>query len=143
MTAVEFHFNVPERLPYVCRLLRKAVRMRTGVAVTAAPEALDALDAALWRFDPIEFIPHLRVRAGRPPAARLHATPVWLVDAAADCADLPVLLNLGAAAPQDFQRYSRLIEVVTLDEADRNAARVRWKQYAALGHAIVRHEVPA
>ena len=34
MTEVEFHVNVPDRLQYACRLLRKACRKGVRVAVT-------------------------------------------------------------------------------------------------------------
>ena len=53
-----------------------------------------------------------------------------------------VLLNLGAQVPAAFERFSRLIEVVSsTDEQDRGQARLRWKHYAARGYAIVRHDL--
>jgi len=58
--------------------------------------------------------------------------------------DMPhqqVLLNLGAQVPDGFERFERLIEVVSLDEADRQTARSRWKHYADHGFAITRHDL--
>ena len=43
--------------------------------------------------------------------------------------------------PEGFDRFKRLIEVVSTDEADRNRARKRWKLYTAQGYAITRHDL--
>ena len=47
------------------------------------------------------------------------------------------------AVPQGFERFERLIEVVTGDEGDRLQARSRWKHYADRGYAITRHDLAA
>lgn len=143
MTGVEFHFNAQDVLLYACRLLRKAVRQGSGVAVTAAAETLTRLDSLLWTFDPIEFVPHIRLRGDAEVPPRLHATPVWLVDDAARAAHQPVLVNLGDDPPTGFASFPRLIEVVGVDPASREAARERWKQYANRGYPISGREVAA
>ena len=51
-----------------------------------------------------------------------------------------VLVNLGRSVPDGFERFERLIEVVTVDEGDRLQARQRWKHYAERGYAITRHD---
>ncbi len=140
MTEVDFHFNTPERLGYTCRLLRKAVRQNTGVAVTGPVATLDALDRLLWTFADTEFLPHLRV-GGAMPAPRLQRTPVWLVDQAERAAHLPVLVNLGDAPASGFESFQRLIEIVSTDDQEREAARQRWRHYASRGYTINRHEV--
>ena len=48
----------------------------------------------------------------------------------------------GASAPA-FETFERVLEVVSLDERDRRAARERWKAYARRGYPIRRHEVAA
>jgi DNA polymerase-3 subunit chi len=141
MTEVAFHFNVPDRLLYACRLLRKATRMRARVAVTGPASTLGALDRTLWTFDPLEFVPHVRVAAGTKPAARLQDTPVWLVDDATDAVGHEVLLNLGLEPPAGFESFARVIEIVSNDEQERLCGRQRWKHYAGRGYAIQRHEV--
>jgi DNA polymerase-3 subunit chi len=40
-----------------------------------------------------------------------------------------------------FDSFERVIEVVSLDDADRQAARQRWKQYTDLGFNITRHDL--
>ena len=141
MTEVDFHFKAPDRLAYSCRLLRKACRKGSGVAVTGPGVLLDALDRLLWTFEDTEFVPHLRLAAGHEPAARLRPSPIWLVDAAEQASHLPVLLNLGEEAAAGFESFERLIEVVSDDLAEREAARRRWRHYAGRGYTIRTHEV--
>ena len=143
MTEVDFHFNAPDRMHYTCRLLRKASRKAGGVAVTGPSASLDALDSLLWTFSDTEFIPHLRVPAAASVTTRLHSTPVWLVDRAEDAAHLPVLVNLSEGPAEGFESFERLIEVVSADPAEREAARLRWRHYASRGYAIKPHEVAA
>ena len=52
-----------------------------------------------------------------------------------------MLVNLDDLIPAGFERYERVIELVGTHEADRQAARVRWKHYASRGYALVRHDV--
>jgi DNA polymerase III subunit chi len=143
MTEVSFHFNVPDRTEYTCRLLRKATRQGAKVVVTGPGDVLSGLDRALWTFDPLEFIPHVMLRANQAAATRLHETPVWLLEDASVSLHHDVLLNLGHEAPAGFESFARLIEIVTTDEEDRVAARSRWKHYDSRGYTILRHEVSA
>jgi DNA polymerase-3 subunit chi len=141
MTEVSFHFNVPDRLDYVCRFLRKAVRKGATVVVHAAPPTLAALDRALWSFDPIDFVPHVRLQPGEAPPTRLASTPVWLAESGTDPGHHDVLLNLCDDPPAGFESYARVIEIVSREPGQREAARLRWKHYAGRGYPIVRHEV--
>jgi DNA polymerase-3 subunit chi len=143
MTRVSFHFNVQQRLAYACRLLRKATRQNARVTVTGEPRTLAELDRALWSFEPTEFIPHVLLREGEALPERLRGTPVCLTAVPAGAPHHDVLLNLGAETPAGFESFERLIEIVSTEEADRSAARTRWKHYAARGYPIEKHEVEA
>jgi DNA polymerase-3 subunit chi len=141
MTEVQFHFNVPDRLVYACRLLRKALRSgSSGVAVSAPAATLAKLDRTLWTFEPGEFIPHILVRGEGAPPARLTRTPIWLVERAEQAAHHPVLVHLGEEAPVGFESFGRLIEIVSTDAEERDAARRRWKHYAGRGYDIQKFE---
>lgn len=142
MTAVAFHFNVPDKLGYACRLLRKVYRSGKRAVVVGDPGQLDQLTKRLWEFDPQDFIPHLRLKAG-PAPRHMQATPLWLADRAQAAPDCEVLINLGSEAPEGRDAFARLIEIVSTDDLDRHSARVRWKQYAAQGWPIEKFEVPA
>ena len=143
MTEIRFHFNVPSRNDYACRLLRKASRQAAPVAVTGPEGRLADLDRALWAFGPTEFVAHAWTRDAAAVPERLRAGVVWL---APDPLAAPVhatLLNLGDIVPRGFETFERLIELVSTEEGDRAAARERWKGYAGRGYAIARHEVTA
>ena len=58
MTEVAFHFNVPDKMNYVCRILRKASQAKARVVVSGPPKELQTLDEALWTFSPHSFIAH-------------------------------------------------------------------------------------
>jgi DNA polymerase-3 subunit chi len=138
MTDVAFHFNAPDKLAYACRLLRKAVGSGSRVVVTAGSNDLKKLDTLLWTFSQLDFVPHA-LQSG--DAGVVAASAVILSESVANAPHQQVLLNLGPQVPEGFERFERLIEVVSLDEADRQLARSRWKHYADRGYAITRHDL--
>ena len=141
MTEVSFHFNVADKMAYACRLLRKAVNGGARVVVAGEPQALGQLDAALWTFSPLDFIPHCFDDAN---AGMVAASPVVLGSGtltATNPVHGQVLLNLGAQVPEGFERFERLIDVVGTGEEDRQVARDRWKHYASRGYAMTRHDL--
>ena len=145
MTEIAFHFNIADdahgKLHYACRLLRKAYGQGARVGVLAAPEALGALDAALWTFSQRDFIPHCMADA---PEHVRSATPIVLASACAPLQHCDVLLHLGqGGAPEGFERFARLIELVGSDAADRQGARARWRYYAERGYSIKAHDAAA
>lgn len=141
MTAVAFHFNVPDRRAYTCRLLRKAYRSGARVVVTGESTQLAELDRLLWTFEALEFIPHWRGASADELPARLQATPVLLSPGHSARFGHDVLVNLGRDVPQAYTQYQRVIEIVGRDDLDREGARGRWRQYSAEGCSIERHEV--
>ena len=141
MTEVSFHFNVPDRVDYLCRLVRKVVRSGARLVLAGPAAVLAPVDRALWIFDETEFLPHLWLRDDGHVPPRLAATPVWLIENARRSGCHEVLINLGDEPAAGFESFEKLIEIVTGDDADRSAARRRWKHYADRGYAITRHEV--
>jgi DNA polymerase-3 subunit chi len=141
MTEIAFHFNAPDKVAYACRLLRKAVAANAKVVVVAPKEQMSHLDECLWTFSQLEFLAHCRMDS---PQALRQASPVHLaseLDAMDALTPRDVLLNLGDKVCAGFEQFARVIEVVTLDDADRQHARSRWKQYTEQGFDIVRHDL--
>ena len=139
MTEIEFHVNVPDKLHYSCRLLRKAYRSGARAVVTAEPELLKQLDQLLWTFSATEFLPHCDSHA---LAHNLAATPILLAEQLQACPADSVLINLGQQPPANFERFQRFIEVASDASDDILAARVRWKHYKDRGYALRRHDLP-
>jgi len=126
MTRIDFHSNVPDKIAYACRLVRKAYGARNRIVLMTDDAAqLAALDAALWTFSPADFLPH--VQAGDALAGE---TAIILTDS--DDAALPhtdLLVNVSRRAPAHFARFQRVIEVVSSEEADAAAGRRRYVGY--------------
>ncbi len=137
MTEIAFHVNVPDKLAYCCRLLRKAYLSGAEVTVTSGPEALAELDQLLWSFSPAEFVPHCLADAPQGTAA---VTSILLTGSLAASPGHEVLVNLGQVVPAGFERFERFIEVVSQAAGDTAAGRLRWKHYAARGYALTKHD---
>ena len=138
MTEVAFHFNAPDPVAYGCRLLRKAVASGAKLVVTGSPDELQQLDRALWTFSPVDFLPHCFLDS--EPYV-LAASPVVLSSTTLALPHQQVLINLGQLVPDGFERFERVIEVVGLEDEDRQSARSRWKTYTDQGYAITRHDL--
>ncbi|MDD2609747.1 MAG: DNA polymerase III subunit chi [Giesbergeria sp.] len=139
-TQIAFHFNAPDKLYYACRVARKAQRQGQRLVLTAPQQTLALLDEMLWNLSPSDFIPHCSADAS---AELLKASPIVL---APDPRQAPqhrqLLINLGSTLPLGFERFERLIEIVSRDdEQDRQQARTRWRNYQTSGYTIVRHDL--
>jgi DNA polymerase III subunit chi len=139
-TDIAFHFNAPSKRAYACRLLRKAAAAGARVAVLGAEDDLRRLDTELWTFSALDFVPHAYAHAALDESTR-QASPVLLCQEIEEAASCDVLVNLGADIPTGFERFARVIEIVTLDEVDRQQARTRWKRYTEQGYALTRHDL--
>jgi DNA polymerase III subunit chi len=135
---VAFHFNAPDRLGYACRLLRKAYLRKARLFVWVTQGDLSRLDAALWTMGAGEFVPHCRAD---DPDLLTSRSPIQIGDQLPDERGQLILVNLRHDMPDNPSAFNRVIEVVTLDEADRAPARERWRQYRALGLEPQRHDL--
>lgn len=136
---VDFHTGLGDKLPYACRLLRKAWRAGRRVVVTGDARELARLDQLLWTFDPGEFIPHARLRSGERPEPRMRRTPLWLAEQPADAGACDVLVNLGPGLLADAALPARTIELVASDADEVAAGRQRWRQHLSAGRQPVNH----
>jgi DNA polymerase-3 subunit chi len=135
VTEIDGHYNMPDKVSYACRLLRKAVSTHGARLVVMADAAtLDAIDQSLWTLQPSEFIAHCRCDDDAHVVTR---SPVLLAESGTESLpDRPILVNLGADLPARFERFERLIDIVGSEEADKLAGRARWRHYKDRGYAI-------
>lgn len=135
---VAFHFNAPDRVGYACRLLRKAYLKGARLWVRVGADELGPLDQALWVAQAGDFLPHSR--DGDAPEVMRHS-PIHLSADTPDPQGRQVLVNLCADMAQGWDRFERVIEVVTLADDDRLPARERWRTYRVQGIEPVRHDL--
>lgn len=146
MARIDFHSNVSDKLEYACRLTRKIwsatpegqpVRQ---IVMVGEKGDLQKLDQLLWAFSAPDFLPHCFI--DNEAAAE---TPIVLTDDFASPAlnHIPhadVMIHLGMRMPADVPalvaRFPRIVEVVTVNEAERLAGRDRYKAYRELGHEL-------
>lgn len=133
MTRIDFHSNVPNKIAYACRLVRKARNANFQVVILARDDAqLAELDEALWTFSEQDFLPHVMM-----DDALAAQTPILLT--ATQAMEAPhhqILINLSDTPPDHFARFERMFEVVSSDEADKSSGRERYSYYKQRGYPL-------
>lgn len=147
MTEVTFHFNVPDKMNYVCRILRKASQAKARVVVTGPPKELQTLDEALWTFSPHSFVAHCwstdHITKTQLSCVVLQPFESGATQVTAPLPHHEILLNFAPFMPESYETFERVIEVVGLGEEDKTHARERWKTYSQRGYTLVKHDLNA
>lgn len=138
MTDIAFHYGAPNKLGYAGRLVRKALASGARLTIVATPAQVHHLDASLWALRPTDFLVHT-IDDGQP--LHPHCPVVLATHLHAGLHGHQVLVNLANTVPEGFAQFERLIEVVSLDEADRTLARQRWRQYSQQGYPLQRKDL--
>ena len=143
MTTIDFYFNAGERFQIACRLAGKALAQKKRMLIYAPDaDAASRIDKMLWTWPAIGFVPHCA-----PHDALAAETPVLVsADAQAPSSVLSgceLLLNLGMEPPPHFERFERLLEVVGVEEEEREAGRSRYRFYRERGYKISNHDLAA
>jgi DNA polymerase-3 subunit chi len=136
MTRIDFHVNAPGQVAHACRLLRKIHRAGQRAVVFGPPDVIAELDRSLWTFSALDFIPHVDTRD-----ALAAQTPILLCSEMDTAPELDLLVSLSPEPPPGFSRFERLIEVVSDDPEQLEAARGRWRHYRERGYALTRHDL--
>ena len=146
MARIDFHSNVSDKLEYACRLTRKIWSATPegqpvrNIVMVGEKADLKKLDELLWTFSSTDFLPHCFI----DDEAAVD-TPILLMDdfsspALDQVPHADVMIHLGMRMPQDVPglvaRFPRIVEVVTVNEAERLAGRERYKAYRELGHEL-------
>ncbi|MBV9014396.1 MAG: DNA polymerase III subunit chi [Alphaproteobacteria bacterium] len=115
------------------RLLERACAQGHRIVVRAgSTERVEHLNALLWTYDEASFLPHGSARDGSPGAH-----PIWLSDRAENPNDATMLVLVDGVAAEDLDAFSRCADLFDgSDPAAVEAARDRWRQAQAAGHAL-------
>jgi DNA polymerase III subunit chi len=137
MTRIDFYSNAESRLQVACQLVAKAVRERLPVLVYAPDQSMArSFDKMLWTYQAIGFVPHCLASD-----ALSAETPVVIAFDDSEAAHHRVILNLHEDSPPAFSRFERLVEIVGVDEDDRQRARGRFRFYRDRGYEIHHHDL--
>ena len=137
MTQIDFYIHVEDKLQTLCTLATRALAKNVRMMVlTPDAGATERVDRMLWTQPAIGFLPHCRLDD------RLAAATPIIVDHRADpVVHEQVLVNLCEECPPVFSRFERVIEIVSLDEKDREAARNRYRFYRDRGYELRTHDL--
>lgn len=141
MTRIDFYLlpAVERNGKYLaaCRLAHKAYRLKHRVYIlTESADESANLDRLLWTFNPGSFVPHQvhaeAVDSNLPVLIGHDAPPAEFND---------VLISLTAHVPEFFERFHRVAELVSADEAERTGARARFRHYRDRGLDVQTHNL--
>lgn len=138
---VDFALGASSRLRTACEAVRKQyLAGRRLIIYHSDSKELQRFDRMLWGFEPTAFVPHVLITD-----AKAALTPIWLCQ---DAAHLPAqtdtnqwLLNLCAQGPPLPSQFSRILEIVSHQETDKQQARQRWRLYQQQGYNLHSHHL--
>lgn len=139
MTRIDFYIHVENEPHTLCTLAAKALAKDMRMAIlTPDAQTTDRIDKLLWSQPSIGFLPHCRAEH------RLASvTPIIVDHQAEPVIHEQLLFNLCPECPTVFSRYERVIEIVGMDEAQRDSARVRFRFYRDRGYELHTHDLAA
>lgn len=141
MTEVDFYILKDEApqagMQFACRLAEKIFKDGHQVYInTTSGQQLKQLDDLLWTFRQGSFLPHAVCTSNEPEAA-----PILLGHAIEPDGPSDVLVNLAEDIPAFFSRFSRVTELVSGDDTQREMARTHYKFYKDRGYTVRSHQL--
>ncbi|WP_114636579.1 DNA polymerase III subunit chi [Polynucleobacter necessarius] len=146
MARIDFHSNVADKLEYACRLTRKIWSSTLegqpvrNIVMVGERADLQKLNELLWAFSNTDFLPHCFIEDEAAAETPIVLTDDFVSPALNSVPHADILIHLGMRMPANVpalvERFPRIVEVVTVNEAERLAGRERYKAYRELGHEL-------
>ncbi|HEY8856566.1 MAG TPA: DNA polymerase III subunit chi [Rugosibacter sp.] len=141
MTRISFFHGANDRLHAVAQWVAETHRKSTPVLIyTPREEHAEMLDRLLWTKTALGFTPHCRA-----DAVLAAETPVLIATQLDNGLPIPsdawALLNLSDSIPERFERFSHIIEIISLNEEVRLPGRDRFRFYRNHGCSIESHDI--
>ncbi len=122
--------EVDSKLVCACKIAGKAFSQGMKVYIQSDHDSeVEALDALLWSYSPASFVPH-RVIAD---VNTLTDTPVLLGTMAAPAGWQQLLISLTRDISREAHHFSRIADMTSAEEQDKQAGRNRFKAYRQIG----------
>lgn len=132
MTRVEFFLNVPDKLAKTAELCEKAVEKGRQLTIFTPDDAMNhALQQRLWQQSTTGFL-----ASNLSDDVMSQFAPIVLDTNGENLVQDDVLINLQSEHPPFFSRFRYLVELVGNDDADKAAARVRFRFYKDRGYEV-------
>jgi len=138
MTRIDFYLNAESKLHFACRIAAKALRQKLRINVYSCNELVTrSVDGLMWSTPPTSFLPHCLEK--NPLSAE---TPIIIGEQQITRFHSDLLINLELTPPPQFERYVRLVEIVSRDdEIDQKSARDRYRFYKDRGYPLLHHDL--
>lgn len=132
MTRVEFFFNVEDKVAKIAELCEKAVDKGRQLTIFSQVDATgDALQQRLWQQSATSFL-----ASSKAEEAMNHFSAIVFAGNGENLVQDDILINLQAEHPPFFSRFRHLVELVANDDADKIAARTKFRFYRDRGYEI-------
>jgi len=143
MMRVDFAFGAHDRLSQAVRTTVKQVRRGTRLIVhCTSDDRLNKFDQMLWAIDGPEYIAHDHLAYGPVPGLMVYMSHSQTWELALPYLEQGYwLLNLDDQCPPLPSPAQRILEIVSIDEMEKQLARERWKHYKATGYEIKAYEL--
>lgn len=124
---------------YACRLLNKAHSAGLSAFVLAeSPEQARMIDQTLWASSDTNFIPHALIDT---PQAEHKLTKICIGEKIPENARFDLLVRLQAGEDIEGERFSRVAELVSADQAHTALARKRYAAWRKIGATLDSHKI--
>lgn len=130
--------KVASQVKQAADLVSQAAQKRTRITILCADQTqAEDIDEFIWQYPHDAFVPHNL--HGEGPAAGTPVEIVWfsayvaLASANQRLRNRAMLVNLSAEFIDDHSQFKHIIDFVPTQEAQKEAARMRYKQYKQAG----------
>lgn len=103
--------------------------------ITATESSGKQLDELMWQYPEGRFLPHTRAGAGDATRAAVNIGTI------SGLKPTDVVINLCQEAVPEPERFSRVLEIVPYATDERDASRLKYKNYRELGLKPRTHEI--
>ena len=132
MTRVEFYFNVVDKFVKTAELCEKALAKGRQLTVYTKNDAMsNEMQNYLWTHSSSSFLAN-----SKADEVFSNFSPIVIDSNGNNLLQDDVLINLQTIQPLFFGRFRYLVELVGNDEADKAAARMRFRFYKDRGYDI-------
>ena len=136
MTEVAFYTNVSNEIRLIGKLIHKAQTVGRKLHISVRNERHgEKVVENLYGDEPTSFF----AMSSSPHS--MHDLTLAIISDTSDYGHNDIIINLTSEIPDNFSAFKRVIEIVSQDEENINAARGRYRWYKDRGYSIATHKL--